>query len=68
MGLNINTKWQHINDMLPQEKKYVLVETRFCKYPFITAYYNGIEFIDVYDKSVLANIRYWADIKLPNEL
>jgi hypothetical protein len=58
-------KWNNVNDIMPEKNKYVLVETRFCKYPFITGYFNGINWINCDDKTIIKNIEYWADIKTP---
>jgi hypothetical protein len=65
MEMIINSNWHQIKDMMPEKNQYVLVETRFCKYPFITAYFNGLDWINADDKTKLINTRYWAEIKPP---
>jgi hypothetical protein len=64
-NMEFKLKWHHVNEMMPEKKIYVLVETRFSKYPFITAYFNGINWINCDDKSIMQNVIYWAKVETP---
>ena len=65
--MTINSTWNNVDTIMPERGKYVLVETRYCKYPFITAYYNGIDWINCDDKATIMNVRYWANIVTPDQ-
>ncbi len=66
MQQEINSIWHHVDNVMPPKDEYVLVETRFCKYPFTCAFWNGVNWIAADDKSILLNTRFWAKIQTPN--
>lgn len=64
--MKFEIEWHHVENMMPKKNEYVLIETRFCKYPYITGYFNGLNWINCDDKTILMNIKYWSKIKTPN--
>lgn len=58
-------KWNHVNDLMPEHHKYVLVETPYCKYFFATAYWSSVAWISADDRTEILNVEYWTEIRLP---
>lgn len=65
MEITSEIVWNDAAEVMPEKKEYVLVETRFCKYPFITGYFNGLNWINCDDKAIIKNVRYWARVEVP---
>lgn len=58
--------WHHVDSVMPKRNEYVLIETRFCKYPACVGYHNGLNWISADDKTVIQNTIHWARINRPN--
>jgi hypothetical protein len=52
-----------INDYLPEVNKIVLVRTPFNKYPYCIGYWNGTNWIDTTDKTIIENVGLWRSLK-----
>jgi hypothetical protein len=57
--------WHSVNDAMPKRNEYVLIETRFCRYPACVGYYNGVDWISADDKTKIMNTINWAEITMP---
>lgn len=51
-------------EIKPEKDKFVLVNTRYCKFPITIGFWNGIEWRSA-DKAVLGNTSFWAEINYP---
>lgn len=51
------------NDELPETNKAVLVRTPFTKYQYCIGYWNGTNWIDTTDKTIIENVGLWRSLK-----
>lgn len=59
----LNMNWIDIKEKKPKRYQYVLVETKYCKYPATVAIWNGVFFKSV-DNVTIGNSEniFWAEI------
>lgn len=53
-----------VETAMPMRHKYVIVDTRYCRYPFCTAFFNGVDWICADDSTVM-NVQFWAYVQTP---
>lgn len=57
------SKWVELANKSPKKGQYVLVDTKYCKFPAQTALWTGLKFISTdRDRSDIHNVVYWAEI------
>jgi hypothetical protein len=54
-------EWINIQEKKPERNKYVLVETKYCRYPATVAFWSGLYFRDVNDGKIM-NAKNWCEI------
>jgi hypothetical protein len=50
-------------ERITELNKIVLVRTPFCKYQYCIGYWNGTNWIDTTDKTIIENVVLWRYIK-----
>ena len=56
-------KWQSVEN-LPEKWEYILIETKYCKYPCIVGFYDGVNFRSAENKNKIMNCEFWQQLKL----
>lgn len=57
--------WVATKDFMPENNKYVLAYTPFCKYKCAVAFWNGIEWRSADEKDIVWNVAFWQELPKP---
>lgn len=57
--------WIKLEIEKPERNRAIIVKTPYCKYPFCTAFWNGVDLISIDEYgTVIWNVEYWANVEL----
>lgn len=58
------TRFNSIEDQMPEKHQCVLVRTPYCRFPVCVGFFNGTNWIDTTDRTVIMNVKYWRPLNV----